>query len=125
MKLKNIPWILFFFFFIVIGLFYDRVLNLPSEGFQDLGRAMIVILMIFPVLFFFIGYITNYKDPVDWFQLVVLAVTLLIGIYVKTGKIELDPSWVVPGSYPLFNILGIFIGKWRHQKKLGLTNRSN
>ena len=80
MKLKNIPWILFGVAVIVIGLFYDRVLNLPSEGFQDLGRAMIVILMIFPILFFFIGYITNYKDPVDWFQLVVLAVTLLFGI---------------------------------------------
>ena len=117
MKLKNIPWIILGAAIIVIGMFYDKVLNLPSEGFQDLGRAMIVILFVFPILFFFIGFITNYRDPVDWFQLFVLVVTLLVTIYVKTGKLEFDQSWVVPGSYPLFNILGIFIGRWRHQKK--------
>lgn len=117
MKLKNIPWIIAGAAIIVIGMFYDKVLNLPSEGFQDLGRALIVILFLYPILFFFIGFITNYKDPVDWFQLVVLVATLLVTIYVKTAKIELDQSWLVPASYPLFNILGIFIGKWRHQKK--------
>lgn len=119
MKLKNIPWIIFGAAVIVIGMFYDKVLNLPSEGFQDLGRAMIVILLIYPILFFLIGFITNYKDPVDWFQLVVLVATLLIATYLKTGKLEFDQSWLLPATYPLFNILGIFIGRWRHQKKMG------
>lgn len=119
MKLKNIPWIMLGAVIIVIGMFYDKVLNLPSEGFQDLGRAMIVILLIYPILFFLIGFITNYKDPVDWFQLVVLVATLLIATYLKTGKLEFDQSWLLPATYPLFNILGIFIGRWRHQKKMG------
>lgn len=123
MKIKNIPWILTGAAIIVIGMFYDKVLNLPSEGFQDLGRALIVILFVFPILFFFIGFITNYRDPVDWFQLIVLVITLLVVTYLKTGKLEFDQSWAIPGTYLLFNLLGIFIGRWRHLKKFGQVSK--
>ena len=32
MKLKNIPWIIAGAVIIVIGMFYDKVLNLPPKG---------------------------------------------------------------------------------------------
>ncbi len=117
MKPKNLHWILFGAAVIALGMFYDRILNLPSEGFQDLARAMYVILLLYPALFFLIGLITNYRDPIDWVQLVILTLIVVLVAYLKTGKIELDRSWLIPATYPLFNLLGMLIGRRMHYRK--------